>query len=393
MCFCASAAFQNLLFSLLAWFQILFMFYHEFFEWLFDMVWCIRTSVCSCFGWQQIFAFGFIQFEFRSFLRFRYLRLTRLEWTCQPRTRNCTRWSIPLPAAEAALLKRLHPWIRSSFLASVTIIIIITRQSHSILLPEQLELSRVCILSNLIILEWIKKMLGVWPSLINMGAISRRSVQIIKIWDFSFSIYELIVASLHSMIFEIIVNWRIMRIEHNLEHLINHISDVLFRPFVWLSKIWIRIYLYKPNPKVLINHKIVAKELKWLLAMMRVDLALNSQEGIDDDILHPGYQVFLNAHLNLWSTKSALSFLLEFFTIQIFLEVSIAQGISLFVLSISIFLLYLETLIRKMYCQIVIIQRILAARGSQISWPVEVQLILAGGYCPYSNIKLSILVQ
>ena len=95
--------------------------------------------------------------------------------------------------------------------------------------------------------------------------------------------------------------------------------------------------------------------------MMRVDLVLNSQEGIDDDILHPGYQVFLNAHLNLWSTKSALSFLLEFFTIQIFLEVSIAQGISLFVLSISIFLLYLKTLIRKMYCQIMIIQRILVA--------------------------------
>ena len=287
MCFCASAAFQNLLFSLLAWFQIFFMFYHEFFEWLFDVVWCIRTSVCSCFGRQQIFAFWFIQFKFRSFLRFRYLRLTRLEWTCQPRTRSCARWSIPLPAAEAALLKRLHPWIRSSFLASVN-----TRQSHSIFLSEQLELSRVRILSDLIILKWIKKMLGVWPSLINTGAISRRSVQIIRIWDFSFSIYELIVASLHSMIFEIIVNWRIMRIEHNLEHLIHHICDELFRPFVWLSKIWIRIYLYKPNPKVLINHKIVAKELKWLLAMMRVDLALNSQEGIDDDILHPGYQVF-----------------------------------------------------------------------------------------------------
>ena len=127
--------------------------------------------------------------------------------------------------------------------------------------------------------------------------------------------------------------------------------------------------------------------------MMRVDLVLNSQEGIDDDILHPGHQVFLNAHLNLWSTKSALSFLLESFTIQIFLEVSIAQGISLFVLSISIFLLYLETLIRKMHCQIMIIQRILVARGSQISWLVEVQLILAGGNCPYSNIKLSILVQ
>ena len=105
-------------------------------------------------------------------------------------------------------------------------------------------------------------MLGVWPSLINTGTISRRSVQIIRIRDFSFSIYELIVASLHSMIFEIIVDWRIMRIEHNLEHLINHVCDVLFRPFVWLSKIWIRIYLYKPNPKVLINHKIITKELK-----------------------------------------------------------------------------------------------------------------------------------
>ena len=68
----------------------------------------------------------------------------------------------------------------------------------------------------------------------------------------------------------------------------------------------ISVDLYKPDPKILIYHKIVAEELKVVFPMTRIELAFHSAKSVDDDVLNPRDEVLLQRNVVLCQLRDLL---------------------------------------------------------------------------------------
>ena len=209
-------------------------------------------------------------------------------------------------------------------------------------------------------------------ALVHAACSSGCSDCVVLVGDVAFGIDELVVPLLNTMVFIVIINRWVKRIQHNLQQLVNHLRYKLLRPLVRLPQIWVGVDLYQPHAKVLVDHEVVTEQLKSVLSVIRVDGALDGQESVDDDILHPGNQVLPYIDFYIRPANVHCSLPAKFLAIQILLESIVAQRIPFFVLAIRILVLHLQTLVGQMHSQIVAVQRVLVARCSEIPRPVEV---------------------
>ena len=66
--------------------------------------------------------------------------------------------------------------------------------------------------------------------------------KVVFIGDGSFCINELKLLLLYSVLLIVLTFGRIDRVKYDLKHFINHIRHECFRPFVRLTKVWVRIH-------------------------------------------------------------------------------------------------------------------------------------------------------
>lgn len=230
-----------------------------------------------------------------------------------------------------------------------------------VFLTEQFELQGIGVLLDLVIRDWIEKMVAEGSALVYAACSRGCSDCVVLVSDVAFGVDEFVVPLLNTMVFIVIINRWIQWIQHNLEQLINHLWDKLLRPLVRLPQIWVGIDLYQPHAKVLVDHEVVTEQLKSVLSVIRVDGVLDSQESVDDDILHSGNQVLPYINFYIRPTHVHFSLPAKFLAIQILLESIITQRIPFFVLAVRILVLHLQTLVSQMYSQILAVQRILIA--------------------------------
>ena len=137
-----------------------------------------------------------------------------------------------------------------------------------------------------------------------------------------------------------------------MQQFVDHVWNELLRPFVWLPEVWIGVHLDQPHTKVFVDHEVVTEKLEGILSVIWVGGALDRQESIDDNILHPRDQVVLHIHSDFRSTYGQLPFSAELFAIQVLLKRIIAQSIAFFVLAVCVLVLHLEALVGQMHRQI-----------------------------------------
>ena len=157
----------------------------------------------------------------------------------------------------------------------------------------------------------------------------------------------------------------------------------MFQTLVVNSDIWIGIDFNEPNSEVFVDHEIKTEKFKWISPFVWVQNILGRHIAIDSNIFHSLTEVFIKIQIVLR---------------KLFLNVSFksfeTQHISFFMLTVSFFVLYLQTIISKMCIFIFhIVHGVTRTTCSNVAGIIKVEIKIALSKCPNSNVKLSTLVQ
>ena len=75
-------------------------------------------------------------------------------------------------------------------------------------------------------------------------------------------------------------------VDGELEHVINHAGEELFEQLRGLFDAWICVYLNEPYVHILVNNEVVAKQLKAVLPLGRVDGLFNCQKRSHNQLFY-----------------------------------------------------------------------------------------------------------
>ena len=140
---------------------------------------------------------------------------------------------------------------------------------------------------------------------------------------------------------EIVLSVRLMcclgrdhRIEHNLEHVVDHSGHQVFHVLIGRPQVRIVIHFNQPDAKVFVEQEIEAEKFIDVGTVIGVHFALNAQETVN-------YKIFDARQEKLLNLEAVLTVVL----VKVALQIVIVECVAFLVLGVSL-TLHLEALIR-----------------------------------------------
>lgn len=173
-------------------------------------------------------------------------------------------------------------------------------------------------------------------------------------------------------------------INGQLQHVFEHARQVRLQHLGALLEARICVHLDEPRVEVLVQNKVVAEQLKAVLALVRVNCATHRVERLDDHGLHSRNDVFENV-------DAAVRLLLH----EKLLEPRVRQLIAILELSIAIELL-LDGVISQMNRSVIDVVKVdteFATRRAYVTFLKEVQVLILVEQNPDSDVEFAVADQ
>ena len=178
-----------------------------------------------------------------------------------------------------------------------------------------------------------------------------------------------------------LVRWGHVRVHHQPHHVVHHIRKQPLDEFVRDAEVGVGVALDEPSAEVLIDEEVEAEEFEGVLALVLQERLLCAEDGVNDQIPHPGDEVLPHIYI-----------MLRPLLIEVGLELLETQGVPVLELPVIVSVL-LEAVIGKMHIVILIIHVVAKGRGPQVAVFIHENVDIRGHYHPHADIEFPPLVQ